>query len=104
MGNAQIKKGSKQLTTWKDLNASKHKHNYINKKILVFELKNHITYYEVLQCDKCLSFIGYLEKNQIKMYDTLTEEQIKLPKIYVKAHNYNNVFNNSNIIEIKFEK
>ena len=100
--NSKLKRGSIELTTWKDLNTEKHKHNYSIKKILIFELKESIIYYEVLQCDKCNSFIGNIEDNYVKMCSKLNKEQEKLPKIYVKGRNYNNKFNNSNIIEIKF--
>lgn len=104
MVNINIKNGSKKLTNYKDTTTKKHKHNYVNKKILVFEISNQILYYEVLQCDKCNSFIGNLENNILKPYSKLTQEQLKLPKIYAKGKNFFNDFTNNNIIDINFEK
>lgn len=61
MGKNAIRQLSNQLGKWTDKSAPKHKHNFIvpiNVKLIQGCDKNRITYYHVMKCEYCNSFVS----------------------------------------------
>ena len=97
MGHLHLRKVIKNETTWKDKNKSKHKCCFTENCILkVIDSNEIVKYYNVMKCNKCLSFISVKEPNNVqgRIFRDLTVDEQKLPLLigYCK-HFYNIGFN-----------
>ena len=102
MGNLKLRKLIERDTIYKD----KHKEFRHNCKfemhsiLKVFNLDGKCSYYDVVKCNECLSFKSIAKKGNVYgcIFDSLTEEQKKLPMIEAKFR-YRNLFVSFSMLE-----
>lgn len=102
MGNLKLRKLIERDTIYKD----KHKEFRHNCKfemhsiLKVFNLDGKCSYYDVVKCNECLSFKSIAKKGNVCgcIFDSLTEEQKKLPMIEAKFR-YRNLFVSFSMLE-----
>lgn len=94
MGHLHYRKILKAETIYKDKTAKKHKCVFDERYILkVIDYERHEKYYNVLKCNKCLSFRSIEESGNIQgaVLKELTDEQRRLPVIQATCKCYYNV-------------
>ncbi len=105
IGHLHLRKDLKKETYWKDKNAEKHKCEFEKHYILkVTDQDNIVEYYNVMKCNRCLSFKSIREPGNIKgrILHELTEEQKRLPVIVGHCkHYYRIVF--ADLEEVSYE-
>ena len=94
MGNLKLRKLIERDTIYKDSHKKfRHKCKHEVHCILkVFNIEGKSTYYNVLKCSNCLSFKAIAQKGNVcgYIFNSLTEEQKKLPLITANF-NYRNM-------------
>ena len=95
MGNLKLRKLIERDTIYKDSHkkfSHKCKHE-VHCILKVFNIDGKSTYYDVLKCSDCLSFKAIAQKGNVcgYIFNSLTEEQKKLPLITANF-NYRNMF------------
>lgn len=91
VGHLKLRKLIKDDTTYLQKTDIKHKHEFVQKFILEERAPNgEKSYFEILKCDKCLSFKSVpTESNSSGYIGELNEEQKKMPKIIgIKKHDH----------------
>lgn len=94
MGHLHLRKILKEDTMYKDKMADKHRCEFMERCLLkIVDSENNKKYYNVLKCNKCLSFKSIGEPGNIKgaVLSELTNEQKKLPIIEANCKHYYNV-------------
>lgn len=94
MGHLHIRKILKEETMYKDKTVEKHKCIFDERYLLkVIDYENQEKYYNVIKCNKCLSFKSIEEPGNIQgaVLIELTDEQRKLPVIQANCKHYYNV-------------
>ena len=90
MGSTKLRRLFKSECKWTDKTAKKHKHIFnIHAIMQLRNMNNHLSYYDIMKCEFCNSFISIPKEGAINGFikDDKYDKNLPMIKLY-KSHKY----------------